>query len=220
MSNQYEIKKSNRVRQLKKKARYDKKNVHRILDAGLVAHVGFNQDDGPVVVPMLYGRAKNEIYLHGARKARIIRLLEDTNRISLNVTLLDGIVLARSTFNSSMHYRSVTIFGKPELIEDHQEKLMAMRVISENTAPGRWDEVRDSHINEVKMTGVIKVMIEEASAKISTGDPDDQPEDYEIPIWAGILPITMKTGELQNDEKLKSGIKPSKTLNSLQNKIF
>ena len=220
MSNQYEIKKSNKVRQLKKKASYDKKIVHRILDAGLVAHVGFNQEDGPVVVPMLYGREKNEIYLHGARKARIIRLLEDTNRISLNVTLLDGIVLARSTFNSSMHYRSVTVFGKPRLIEDHQEKLMAMKVISENTAPGRWDEVRDSHINEVKMTGVIKVMIEEASAKISTGDPDDQPEDYEIPIWAGILPITMKTGELQNDKKLKTGIKPSKTLNSLQNKIF
>ena len=220
MSNQYEIKKSNKVRQLKKKASYDKKIVHRILDAGLVAHVGFNQKDGPVVVPMLYGRAKNEIYLHGARKARIIRLLEDSNRISLNVTFLDGIVLARSTFNSSMHYRSVTVFGKPELIEDHQEKLMAMKVISENTAPRRWDEVRDSHINEVKMTGVIKIRIEEASAKISTGDPDDQPEDYDIPIWAGILPITMKTGELQNDKKLKRGIKPSKTLNSLQNKIF
>jgi nitroimidazol reductase NimA-like FMN-containing flavoprotein (pyridoxamine 5'-phosphate oxidase superfamily) len=220
MSNQYEIKKSNKVRQLKKKASYDKKIVHRILDAGLVAHVGFNQEDGPVVVPMLYGRAKNEIYLHGARKARIIRLLEDTNRISLNVTLLDGIVLARSTFNSSMHYRSVTVFGKPRLIEDHQEKLMAMKVISENTAPGRWDEVRESHINEVKMTGVIKVKIKEASAKISNGDPDDQPEDYEIPIWAGILPITMKTGELQNDKKLKRGIKSSKTLNSLQNKIF
>ena len=220
MSNQYEIKKSNKVRQLKKKASYDKKIVHRILDAGLVAHVGFNQEDGPVVVPMLYGRAKKEIYLHGARKARIIRLLEDTNRISLNVTLLDGIVLARSTFNSSMHYRSVTVFGKPRLIEDHQEKLMAMKVISENTAPGRWDEVRESHINEVKMTGVIKVKIKEASAKISNGDPDDQPEDYEIPIWAGILPITMKTGELQNDKKLKRGIKSSKTLNSLQNKIF
>ena len=173
MSNQYEIKKSNKVRQLKKKASYDKKIVHSILDAGLVAHVGFNQEDGPVVVPMLYGREKNEIYLHGARKARIIRLLDKTDRLSLNVTLLDGIVLARSTFNSSMHYRSVTVFGKPELLENHKEKLSAMRVISENTAPGRWDEVRDSHINEVKMTGVIKVTIEEASAKISDSDPDD-----------------------------------------------
>ena len=220
MSNQYEIKKSNKVRQLKKKASYDKEIVHRILDAGLMAHVGFNQEDGPVVVPMLYGREKNEIYLHGARKARIIRLLEDTKRISLNVTLLDGIVLARSTFNSSMHYRSVTVFGKPEILEDHKEKLLAMRVISENTVPGRWDEVRDSHINEVKMTGVIKVKIEEASAKISDSDPDDNLEDYEIPIWAGILPISMKTGDLRNDKKLKSGIKPSKKINSLQNKKF
>jgi len=220
MSNQYEIKKSNKVRQLKKKASYDKKIVHSILDAGLVAHVGFNQEDGPVVVPMLYGREKNEIYLHGARKARIIRLLDKTDRLSLNVTLLDGIVLARSTFNSSMHYRSVTVFGKPELLENHKEKLSAMRVISENTAPGRWDEVRDSHINEVKMTGVIKVTIEEASAKISDSDPDDNLEDYEIPIWAGILPISMRTGDLRNDKKLKSGIKPSKKISSLQNKKF
>ncbi len=220
MTNQYEIKKSNKVRQLKKKASYNKKIIHRILDAGLLAHVGFNQKDGPVVVPMLYGRHKKEIYLHGARKARIIRLLEDTNRISLNVTLLDGIVLARSTFNSSMHYRSVTVFGKPELLEDHKEKLSAMRVISENTVPGRWDEVRDSHINEVKMTGVIKVIIEDASAKISDSDPDDNLEDYEIPIWAGILPISMKTGDLRNDKKLKSGIKPSKIISSLQNKKF
>ena len=220
MTNQYEIKKSNKVRQLKKKASYNKKIIHRILDAGLLAHVGFNQEDGPVVVPMLYGRHKKEIYLHGARKARIIRLLEDTNRISLNVTLLDGIVLARSTFNSSMHYRSVTVFGKPELLENHKEKLSAMRVISENTAPGRWDEVRDSHINEVKMTGVIKVTIEEASAKISDSDPDDNLEDYEISIWAGILPISMKTGDLRNDKKLKDGIKPSKKISSLQNRKF
>tara|TARA_Y100000748_G_C15385382_1_gene445361 strand:- start:105 stop:767 length:663 start_codon:yes stop_codon:yes gene_type:complete len=220
MTNQYEIKKSNKVRQLKKKASYDKKIIHRILDSGLLAHVGFNQEDGPVVVPMLYGRHKKEIYLHGARKARIIRLLEDTNRISLNVTLLDGVVLARSTFNSSMHYRSVTVFGKPELLENHKEKLSAMRVISENTAPGRWDEVRDSHINEVKMTGVIKVTIEEASAKISDSDPDDNLEDYEISIWAGILPISMKTGDLRNDKKLKGGIKPSKKISSLQNRKF
>ena len=186
----------------------------------MLAHVGFNQEDGPVVVPMLYGRHKKEIYLHGARKARIIRLLEGTNRISLNVTLLDGVVLARSTFNSSMHYRSVTVFGKPELLENHKEKLSAMRVISENTAPGRWDEVRDSHINEVKMTGVIKVTIEEASAKISDSDPDDNLEDYEISIWAGILPISMKTGDLRNDKKLKGGIKPSKKISSLQNRKF
>ncbi|HJL92439.1 MAG TPA: pyridoxamine 5'-phosphate oxidase family protein [Woeseiaceae bacterium] len=218
MTDQYQIKKNNKVRQLSKKASYDKETVHAILDAGLVAHVAFNQENGPVVVPMLYGRKKNKIFLHGARKARIIRLLEKTNRASLNITLLDGIVLARSTFNSSMHYRSVTIFGKPKIILNDQEKLSAMKIISENTIPGRWDEVRDSHAKEIKMTGVIELTIEDASAKISSGPPDDEIEDYKIPIWAGVLPITTKTGKLQRDEKLMEGIKPSQNMLALQNK--
>ncbi len=218
MTDQYQIKKNNKVRQLSKKASYDKETVHAILDAGLVAHVAFNQENEPVVVPMLYGRKKNKIFLHGARKARIIRLLEKTNRASLNITLLDGIVLARSTFNSSMHYRSVTIFGKPKIILNDQEKLSAMKIISENTIPGRWDEVRDSHAKEIKMTGVIELTIEDASAKISSGPPDDEIEDYKIPIWAGVLPITTKTGKLQRDEKLMEGIKPSQNMLALQNK--
>ena len=218
MTDQYQIKKNNKVRQLSKKASYDKETVHAILDAGLMAHVAFNQENGPVVVPMLYGRKKNKIFLHGARKARIIRLLEKTNRASLNITLLDGIVLARSTFNSSMHYRSVTIFGKPKIILNDQEKLSAMKIISENTIPGRWDEVRDSHAKEIKMTGVIELTIEDASAKISSGPPDDEIKDYKIPIWAGVLPITTKTGKLQRDEKLMEGIKPSQNMLALQNK--
>ena len=139
MADQYQIKKSNKVRQLSKKASYNKKAVHAILDAGLVAHVAFNQKDGPVVVPMLYGRKRNKIFLHGARKARIIRLLEKTNRASLNVTLLDGIVLARSTFNSSMHYRSVTIFGKPKIILNDQEKLYTqLKVEQYRSQPDPW----------------------------------------------------------------------------------
>jgi len=218
MTDHFHIKKSNKVRQLSKKASYDKKAVHAILDAGLVAHVAFNQKDGPVVVPMLYGREKNKIFLHGARKARIIRLLEKTNRASLNVTLLDGIVLARSTFNSSMHYRSVTVFGMPRIILDNQEKLLALRIISENTIPGRWDEVRDSHMKEIKMTGIIELTMEDASAKISSGPPDDEIEDYKIPIWAGVLPITTKTGKLKRDKKLMEGIKPSQNMLALQNK--
>jgi len=218
MTDHFHIKKSNKVRQLSKKASYDKKAVHAILDAGLVAHVAFNQKDGPVVVPMLYGREKNKIFLHGARKARIIRLLEKTNRASLNVTLLDGIVLARSTFNSSMHYRSVTVFGMPRIILDNQEKLLALRIISENTIPGRWDEVRDSHMKEIKMTGIIELTMEDASAKISSGPPDDEIEDYKIPIWAGVLPITTRTGKLKRDKKLMEGIKPSQNMLALQNK--
>ena len=202
MSTDYEIKKTNKVKQLKLKATYNKKIVHEILDAGLVAYVAFSQDDGPVVVPMIYGRKNDTIFLHGARKARIIRLLEKTNRASLNVTLLDGIVFARSTFNSSMNYRSVTIFGSPKIVTDNKKKLLAMKIISEHTMPGRWSEVRDSHLNEIKMTGVIKLKIEDASAKISSGPIKDEDEDYKLPVWAGTLPITTQTGSLQDDERL------------------
>ena len=142
MADSFSVDKTNKVRQLREYARYDKDTVHAILDAGLVAHVAFIQDGGPVVVPMIYGRDDDTIYLHGARKARVIRLLEQTDRASMNVTLLDGIVYARSVFNSSMNYRSVTIFGRPTLVDGHDEKLAAMRKISEHVMPGRWDEVR------------------------------------------------------------------------------
>lgn len=218
MSTDYEIKKTNKVKQLKLKATYNKKIVHEILDAGLVAYVAFSQDDGPVVVPMIYGRKNDTIFLHGARKARIIRLLEKTNRASLNVTLLDGIVFARSTFNSSMNYRSVTIFGSPKIVTDNKKKLLAMRIISEHTMPGRWSEVRDSHLNEIKMTGVIKLKIEDASAKISSGPIKDEDEDYKLPVWAGILPITTQTGSLQDDERLINNAQPSEKIKRLQNK--
>lgn len=220
VSIKYEVKKSNKIRQLKKKAKYDKQSVYKILDAGLVAHVAFNQADGPVVVPMIYGRKDDTIYLHGARKARIIRLLENTERASLNVTLVDGIVFARSTFNSSMNYRSVTIFGKPSIINDNEKKLSAMKIIGEHSMPGRWSEVRDSHLNEVKMTGVIELTIEDASAKISAGPIEDETEDYKLAVWAGTLPITMKTGRLQNDNHLLDDVQPSETIKKLENKKY
>ena len=220
MSINYEIKKANKVKQLREKSTYNKKTVYSILDAGLVAHVAFNQDDGPVVVPMIYGRKGDTIFLHGARKARIIRLLEKTNRASLNVTLLDGIVFARSTFNSSMQYRSVTVFGSPKIILDNEKKLSAMKIISDHTMPGRWTEVRDSHLNEVKMTGVIKLKIADASAKISSGPIEDEIEDYELHVWAGVLPITMQTGTLQDDNHLIDNIQPSDKIKKLENTRF
>lgn len=220
MTDQYEVEKTNKVRQLRDKGAYDRQTVHRILDAGLVAQVAFVQDGAPIVVPMIYGRLEETLYLHGARKARVIRLLEQTDRACLNVTLLDGIVFARSTFNSSMNYRSVTVFGKPELVEGREKKLEAMRLVSEHTMPGRWNEVRDSHDREVKMTGVIALTIESASAKISAGLPDDEDEDYEIPVWAGVLPITTKTGQLIDDERLLPGAQPSAAVTLLQDKTL
>jgi nitroimidazol reductase NimA-like FMN-containing flavoprotein (pyridoxamine 5'-phosphate oxidase superfamily) len=216
MTDTYGIDDSNKVRQLREKAHYDRATVHGILDAGLVAHVAFVQEGAPVVVPMIYGRVDETLYLHGARKARVIRLLERSDRACLNVTLLDGIVLARSAFNSSMNYRSVTVFGTPQLVDDHAAKVEALRVISEQSMPGRWNELRAPHEREVRMTGVIRLDIESASAKVSDGMPDDEDEDYEIPIWAGVLPLESSFTELQSDDRVLDGVMPSAVVQGLQ----
>ena len=220
MTNSYSKTKQNKVRQLREKGLYDKAAVHRILDEGLVAHVAFVQDGSPVVVPMIYGRAGETVYLHGARKARVIRMLEGTEQACLNVTLLDGLVVARSTFNSSMNYRSVTVFGRPRLLQDTEEKLHGMKVISEHTMPGRWAEARDSHEREIKMAGVITMEIDSASAKVSSGMPDDEDDDYDIPIWAGVLPITSTIGQLQNDDRLLPDVTASEAMQALQNRTL
>ena len=216
MKNAYGIGTRNKVRQLRKKARYDKESVHAILDAGLVAHVAFVQEDAPVVVPMIYGRAGETLYLHGARKARVIRLLERTDRACLNVTLLDGLVLARSAFNSSMHYRSATVFGTPKLVDDYDAKLEALQVITEHSMPGRWNELREPHEREVTMTGVIRLDIEAASAKVSDGMPDDEEDDYDIPVWAGVLPLESVFAELRGDDRVLDGVEPSAAVRQLQ----
>lgn len=220
MSNEYEVSKRNRVRQIKENAKYDKESVHAILDSALLASVGFVQDGQPVVVPMLFGRDGETVYLHGARKARVIRLLEETQTACLNITHVDALVYARSAFNSSMNYRSATVYGTPRLIEDHDEKLAALRIISESTMPGRWDEVRDSHINEIKMTGVIALTIDTASAKVSSGMPDDEDDDYDIPIWAGILPLKSAFTEIESDQRLVEGVAPSAAVLAMQRKVL
>lgn len=220
MTDRYSIDRTNKVRQLREKAAYDKESVYQVLDAGLVAHVAFIQDESPVVVPMIYGRVGDSIYLHGARKARVIKLLENTTRACLNVTLLDGIVLARSAFNSSMQYRSVTLFGSPHLVPNDDEKLDAMRVISEHSMPGRWNELRDAHAREVKMTGVIQLDIESASAKISASGVEDEDDDYDIPVWAGVLPITTSIGLHEDDERLLPGVVASDAVKAMQNRML
>lgn len=220
MTAEYATNKLNKVRQLREKGRYDRETVHRILDAGLVAQVAFAEAGNPVVVPMIYGREGETVYLHGARKARVIRMVEKSQRICLNVTLLDGIVLARSAFNSSMNYRSVTFFGTPTLVEGSAEKLRAMKVISEHLMPGRWDELRAPRDKEVKMTGVIAVKIDAASAKVSAGMPVDEPDDYAIPVWAGVLPLTSQLQNLLDDDRLLPGVKSSAAVRSLQNRIL
>lgn len=220
MTNEYSVSKKNKVRQLREKAAYDKETVHGILDSAMLAHVAFVQDGEPVVVPMLYGREGETIFLHGARKARVIRLLESTGTACLNVTHVDGLVFARSAFNSSMNYRSATVFGSVRLVEGEKEKLHALRVISECTMPGRWDELREPLVNEVKMTGIIALDIESASAKISTGMPEDEDEDYQIPVWAGVLPLESRLTTLQSDDRLINDVKPSGAVRAMQGRVL
>lgn len=220
MSDEYSVSRQNQVRQIREKAAYDKETVHGILDSAVLAHVAFVQDGQPVVVPMLYGREDETLYLHGARKSRVIRLLESTGTACLNVTHVDGLVYARSAFNSSMNYRSATVFGAARLIAGSEEKLHALRVISECTMPGRWDELREPHVNEVKMTGIIALDIESASAKLSTGMPADEDEDYEIPVWAGVLPLESGFTTLQSDDRLIDGVVPSDAVRAMEGKVF
>jgi nitroimidazol reductase NimA-like FMN-containing flavoprotein (pyridoxamine 5'-phosphate oxidase superfamily) len=218
MSDEYTVSKQNKVRQLNVKANYDRETVHAILDAAQIAQVGFVQDGAPIVVPMIHGRDGETIYLHGARKARVIRLLEQTDLACLNVTLIDALVLARSAFNSSMNYRSATVYGTPSLVEDYDDKVHAMRVISEQLMPGRWNELREPLEREVKMTGVIAMGIDSASAKVSTGMPDDEDEDYDIPIWAGVLPLESMLTTLQTDDRVLEGVEASIAVTELQNR--
>lgn len=218
MANQYDVSKQNKVRQIREKAAYDRETVHEILDAGLVAHVAFVQEGQPVVVPMLYGRDGETVFLHGARKARIIRLLEGNARACINVTLLDGLVFARSAFASSMNYRSVTVFGRAQLVDDLEDKKRALHIITESTMPGRRAELRKSLENELKMTGVIAVDIETASAKVSTGMPDDEPCDIDTPVWGGVLPLESRFTSLQADELVRDGIEPSDALRAMEGK--
>ena len=213
---EYAVDKKNKVRQLREKAHYDRDTVHAILDAGLVAHVALVEDGEPVVVPMLYGRDGETLYLHGARKARVIRLLEQSGKACVNVTLLDGLVFARSTFNSSMNYRSVTVFGPARIVEDMDAKKRALRIIVDSTMPGRRDELRLSTERELKMTGVIAVDIESASAKISNKMPDDDPADLETPVWGGVLPLESRFTTLQADEHVAEGIEPSAALRAME----
>ncbi len=216
MSDGYPAGQRTRLRQLKEKGRYDRATVHAILDAGLLAHVAFCQDGAPVVVPMIYGRDGDVLYLHGARKARVVRMLETTGQACVNVTLVDALVFARSAFNSSMNYRSVTVFGRPRLLEADDEKLAAMKVISEHLMPGRWDELRPPHDREVRMTGVIEMPIDAASAKVSDKMPDDEPEDYQIPVWAGLVPVSTALGEPRDDGRLQPGVEASAAVLALR----
>ncbi len=181
---------------------YNLETVYQILDEGFLCHVGFAVEGQPFVIPTAYGRRDAHLYIHGSAASRMLRQMKDGVAVCVTVTLLDGLVLARSIFNHSMNYRSVVILGKATLVDDPQEKLAALRILSEHILPGRWDDVRQPNERELKATSVLQVPIEEYSAKVRTGPPIDDAEDMTFPTWAGVLPLEMKPATPIRDTKL------------------
>ena len=184
---------------------YDRETAYRILDEGFLCHVGFALNEQPFVIPTLYGRKDDNLFIHGSAASRMLRHMKDALPICLTVTLVDGLVLARSIFNQSMNYRSVVVLGKAKLVDDPAEKLESLHLLSEHIIPGRWADVRQPNERELKQTSVLRLPIEEFSSKVRTGPPLDDEEDYSFPTWAGVVPLEMKVGEPVGDSRLLEG---------------
>ena len=179
----------NRVKRLPKRGHYDRETIHGILDEALICHVAFVEKGQPYVIPINFARIEDRIVLHGAKASRLLKHIEAGHPICVEVTIVDGLVLARSVFHHSLNYRSVVVFGQGRLIEDQQEKLDALQAVTEHLIPGRWQEARLPNRKELNATSVVSINIDEASAKVRVGPPVDEQEDYALPVWAGILPL-------------------------------
>jgi uncharacterized protein len=188
------------------RAVYDRSVVNRILDEGFICHVGFSVAGHPFVIPTSYGRHEDVLYIHGSAASRMLRNVSGGIPMCVTVTLIDGLVLARSIFNHSMNYRSVVVLGTGTAIEDREEKLAALRLLSEHIVPGRWNEARQPNEKELKATTILRVPIQEFSAKVREGPVVDDEEDYAFPVWAGVLPINLVTGDPINDSRLDEKI--------------
>jgi nitroimidazol reductase NimA-like FMN-containing flavoprotein (pyridoxamine 5'-phosphate oxidase superfamily) len=196
------------LRRLPKRGSYDIDVIHRILDEALVCHVGFVADGQPFVIPTTYGRVGDIVYIHGSAASRMLRTLRTGIPVCVTVTLLDGLVLARSAFHHSMNYRSVVVLGTAEPVEAPEEKLRALDAIVEHVMPGRTKDVRGPNEQELKATLVLRLRLEEASAKVRTGPPIDDEEDYSLPCWAGVVPLRLVASAPVADPRLSPGIVP------------
>lgn len=196
------------LHRLPKRGSHETAAIHAILDAGFLAHVGFVANGQPFVIPTLFGRDCDRLYLHGSAASRMLKELGGGVPACVTVTLVDGLVLARSAFHHSMNYRSVMAFGTARAIEGAEAKTHALRVISDHLIAGRWEAVRAPYEKELKATAVLEFAIEEASAKVRTGPPLDDEEDYALPVWAGVLPLRLTAGEPVADPRLANGAEP------------
>ena len=198
-----------KVRRAPARGVYDRDAVDAILDEALIAHLGFVDDGQPYVIPTLQARIGDVVYVHGSTASRAIRGLSSGIPACLTVTLLDGLVLARSAFHHSINYRSVVVLGTCRPVEGREEREAALHAFTERMVPGRWDEVRPPNAQELKGTRVLAMRLDESSAKVRTGPPVDDEEDYALPVWAGVVPLSTVAGPAQADPRLADGIAPS-----------
>jgi len=192
-----------RVRRLAKRGTYDKAVVHSILDEGLLCHVGFAVEGQPYVIPTLYARDDERLYLHGSAVSRMLKTLAEGVDVCVTVTLVDAYVLARSAFHHSMNYRSVVVLGRAQLVIDDAERMRALHVLTNHIVPNRWEEVRQPNELEMRQTAVLTLPLEEVSAKIRVGEPKDDEEDYALPVWGGIVPISTHVGQPTGDGRVR-----------------
>jgi uncharacterized protein len=195
-----------KLRRLPARGHHDRETLDAILDEGLVCHLGFVHDGRPAVSPTLYARIDDDVYIHGSAASRMLRTLTDGADVCLTVTLVDGLVLARSAFHHSVNYRSAVLYGTATPIEDSAERNRALHAFTDKVMPGRWEHVRVPTRKELKATSVLVLPIEEGSSKIRTGPPIDDDEDYELDVWAGIVPFETRALAPQPDERLEPGI--------------
>jgi uncharacterized protein len=195
------------IKRLPQRSNYELQTIYDILDEGLVCQVGFSIDNQPFVIPTTYGRINDKLYIHGSPASRMLRTLLGGIQVCVTVTLLDGLVLARSAFHHSMNYRSVVIFGIAEVVSDLDEKQEALQAFTEHIIPRRWEEIRQPNHQELQGTLVLSLPLIEASAKVRTGMPNDDEADYSLPVWAGILPLQLVPGEIVADSRLQEGMK-------------
>jgi nitroimidazol reductase NimA-like FMN-containing flavoprotein (pyridoxamine 5'-phosphate oxidase superfamily) len=193
------------LKRLPKRGTYDRETIEAILDEGFICHVGFVSDGKPFVIPTGYARVGDRLIIHGSQASRMLRTLGQGIEVCVTVTLIDGLVLARSAFHHSMNYRSVVVFGRATLVEDPDDKIAALLALSEHMIPGRWDDVRAPNEQEMKQTTVLSVPLTEASAKVRTGPPLDDEEDYDLPVWAGVIPLGLVAGEPFDDGRIPEG---------------
>jgi uncharacterized protein len=195
-----------KLKRLPARGHFDRETVYGILDEGFICHVGFAPQGQPFVIPTGYARVGDKLYIHGSQASRMLRTLSGGLDACVTVTIIDGLVLARSAFHHSMNYRSVVIFGRAEIIEEREAKIAALVALSEHIVRGRWVDVREPNEEELIKTTVLELPLVEASAKIRTGPPLDDEEDYALPIWAGVVPLKLDAGEPINDPRLGEGI--------------